>query len=30
MQGTPPQATGEILDGAENVVASATVICRQE
>ena len=30
LQGDPPQATGEILDGALNVVASATVICEQK
>ena len=29
LTGTPPRATGEILDGASNVVASATVICSQ-
>ena len=27
LQGTPPQATGEILDSANQVVASATVTC---
>lgn len=30
IQGTPAQVTGEILDGAENVVASATVLCRED
>lgn len=30
LTGDPPQATGEILDGAENVIASATVICVQD
>jgi hypothetical protein len=30
IQGAPPQVTGEILDGAQNIVASATVICEQQ
>jgi hypothetical protein len=29
LQGDPPHATGEILDGAQNVIASATVLCEQ-
>jgi hypothetical protein len=29
LQGDPPHATGEILDGAQNVVASGTVICER-
>ena len=29
LTGSPPQATGEILDGASTVIASATVICTQ-
>jgi hypothetical protein len=29
LQGTPPQATGEILNAADQVVASATVVCDQ-
>jgi hypothetical protein len=29
LQGDPPHVTGEILDGAQNVIASATMICEQ-
>src|SRR6185503_21390296 len=30
LQGTPPQATGEILDSADQVVVSATVVCDEQ
>jgi hypothetical protein len=30
LQGTPPQATGDILDAANQVVASATVTCSEQ